>query len=161
MKPLLLGLILAGCAHAGFANLMVQSSFGTRESEWVYSVGGFRQSKSPHFYYEGGFVFQPAFGSSAALVLDGVKEEREYTHSFYGLYGGTHYNLWPILRPGVLFGTTLRKSVIFQSQDGTNFYFRRETDFAISPYFGLSAHVGICSLVLTNHGLGGGLNFPF
>jgi len=149
-------------AHAGIA-LGVQKAWNTKESNVVITGGYMLQSSRRDWeYYEGGVVVLP--GSRSGLLNSDVgKYSRQYQNSAYGVYGGYYVYLMSILRPGILVGTTIRDNVVYASDDAAlrGAWIEAYSDFRFDYYVAFSVQVGLFSFILSNYGIGGGLNYMF
>lgn len=143
---------------ATFINLELQRSWDTKDHDLIYSGGVCRMSQSKSYYYEGGLIGLPSFSSPTFVKTEIPRFEKTYTSSLFGFYAGYHLFLFPIFRPGLYVGTTLKKEDIFQSETSKGFALSSRTQFRIDPYFALSLHAGMLSLILSNYGIGGGIN---
>ncbi len=156
--PLLLLIpALASC----FVNGTVQYASKTKDKRFVYALSVFKQTNATWYYYEGGVVFMPNFnGQKSALLMQGEREKR-FHGDFYGAFVGYHLSLFPIFRPGVVMGSLLKRDEVYWKYESAPYRYKEDTEYHFSPYFGLSIHAGILSLLWTNTGLGAGLNVLF
>ena len=67
----------------------------------------------------------------------------------------------PIFRPGIMLGTTLRDNAIYHSADNDAYYLHSYSEFRFDYYAAFSIQAGIFSFVISNYGIGGGLNYMF
>lgn len=146
---------------ATLLNLEVQRSWDTQDHAFIYSAGVCRMSQTKSYYYEGGLIGLPSFSSPTFVKPESPRFEKAYTNTLFGFYAGYHLFLFPIFRPGLYVGTTLKKEDIYQSETGKDFALSLRTQFRIDPYFALSLHAGMLSLILSNYGIGGGINVAF
>ena len=82
------------------------------------------------------------------------------THSFFGLYAGTHVALSPAFRPGILAWFSFKREEIFAVYDGQRHRISY-SPYGVNPYIGIAIHVFVLSFIVTNEGIGGGINFSF
>jgi len=156
---LFLFLMLFSPGEAGIS-ACVQRAWSTRSNALIYSAGIMRPSGKSFQYYEGGILALPASRSSAAMN-DTARYAREYLHSAYGLYGGYFVNLAPVFRPGMIFGTMIRDDAIYKSHDDRGFFLNSYSDFRLDYYAAFSIQAGMFSFIISNYGIGGGLNYLF
>ena len=154
-------LIISGTysfSKATLLNFEIQRSWNAKDHDLVYSLGACRMSQNGSYYLEGGFVLMPSFSSQTVHPVQNFTEEIKYTKSAYGFYAGYHLNLFPIFRPGIVVGSSLKNENIYRKSVSTDLTLADEKEAVISPYFGLSIHSGIFSFVYSNYGIGGGIN---
>ncbi len=144
---------------AALLNFTMQYSFANKDHSPVYSLGACRMSSSGTYYLEGGFVGLPSFSNPTTHVVPNFTDEKKYTESLYGFYAGYHLYLFPIFRPGVLLGSSLKNENIYRKSATSEMILAEHKEAEISPYFGLSIQAGIFSFVYSNYGIGGGFNF--
>jgi hypothetical protein len=156
-------LILLCSSVSLFANITatVQKPWNSATSNFVYTVGFLKHSTIDWQYYEIGVVLMPNIESEGSSLIEGPKFQKKYDHSFYGAYGGYYITLFPIFRPGFLFGTIMKKNEIYSSIDGINYHITSYSDFNLDYYAAFSIQSGIFSFVLSNKGIGGGINVQF
>ena len=147
-------------AFGGGISLSIQKAWNTESDAYVYSAGYMRRSTRPFQYYEGGVVILPA-SRSGTLINEPGKYSKHYQNSAFGLYGGYHVYLMPIFRPGIMLGTTLRDNAIYHSADNDTYYLHSYSEFRFDYYAAFSIQAGIFSFVISNYGIGGGLNYMF
>lgn len=82
-------------------------------------------------------------------------------YSLYGVYTGYYLYVYPIFRPGLLLGTALKKDEIYKSIDGINYKLEKYDTYKIDYYAGLTIQSGILTFLLSNFGIGGGINIQF
>lgn len=161
VKALALLLACVGLAQASLLNGMAQRTWDASGHPVAYSLGLGVRSKYPWLYYEGGLLFKP--GREAVRsehVLDFQFEERR-PRTILGTYAGFHVPIFPIFRPGIYLGTLLVRDEIRRGTDGASFTRSGYAPFEFRPYFGLSVQAGILSFVISNIGMGGGINVAF
>lgn len=161
MKPFWAVLVAFKFSGATLLNVEVQRSWDSKNHDLIYSVGMCRMSQSKAYYYEGGLIGLPAFSSPTFVKTESPNFEKTYTNTLFGFYAGYHLFLFPIFRPGLYVGTTLKKEDIYQSKTGEDFALSSRSSFRIDPYFAMSLHAGMLSLILSNYGIGGGINVAF
>jgi len=154
-------LLIPMLGHALYTNLNIQSCRDCFNDNYSYNIGIMKMSKGGFYYWETGLLGMFGKTSSTPSKSQSYSFEKEYTNSAYGPYGGIHLSLYPILRPGIVFGSLLADKRIYVSTDNQNYSFSRISDYSLIPYFGFSLHMGILSFVLSNIGIGFGLNFNF
>ncbi len=76
--------------------------------------------------------------------------------SYYGLFTGYYYGFHPLFRPGIHIGSGFKREKEY-TRHGLNGY----TDFRLCPYYGIGLQSGIISLIISNEGIGGGINIVF
>ena len=77
--------------------------------------------------------------------------------SYYGLYTGYYLSLHGLLRPGIHIGAGFRrdkKYCIINGNEIENGY----SKFKLSPYYGVGIQTGMFSFIISNQGIGGGVN---
>ncbi len=113
----------------------------------------------PPLYFTSGVVVRPGQELGIEANTPHTSEIRK-THSFFGLYAGTHVALSPAFRPGILAGFSFKREEVFAVYDGQ----RKRISYSpygINPYIGLVVHAFVLSFIVTNEGIGGGINFSF
>jgi hypothetical protein len=151
---------LAGVVSAeSGVSVGVQRAWSTVDDRYVITCGYMLKTKNRDFeYYEGGVVALPA-GRSGVTVNDFGMYSRRYQNSAYGFYGGYFLYLMPVLRPGILFGTTVRDDVTYASRDGHDYYRYSYSNFRLDYYVALSVQIGFFSVTASNYGIGCGINY--
>jgi len=160
-----LSLFVVAFAYSSYAgiSLGVQKAWNTKDNDVVLTGGYMLQSSRRSWeYYEGGVVVLPG-SRSGVLNRDVGKYSRQYRNSAYGVYGGYYVYLMSIFRPGILVGTTIRDNVVYSSNDAAlrGAWIETYSDFNVDYYVAFSVQVGIFSFILSNYGIGGGLNYMF
>jgi hypothetical protein len=159
MKILLLTtlLFLLTDCYSAMVNGTIQISNKTKSKKLLYSVGALRKLGSGIHYGEGGLLFLPNFKDRTKSNITSYDEQKDYVHSLYGAYAGYHLAVFPILRPGIVAGSVLRKDEIFRRRAWEEFSFTGNSDYTFAPYFGLSLQAGVFTFLWTNFGIGGGI----
>lgn len=139
----------------------VQKAWNTHSPEPIFSISILKHSKVDWQYYEFGGVFMIPFHSGPNSVMDSVKYQKEYDRSFYGLYGGYFVTVAPILRPGVLLGTLLTSKETYSSRNGTSYSHTSNSSLQMDYYAAFEIQSGIFTFIVSNKGIGGGLNVQF
>jgi hypothetical protein len=139
----------------------VQMPWYSNSTSLIYSAGFLRHSKWQGQYYEIGLSIMPHFSSEPLNTIDDTKYRKEYAKSIYGAYGGYYLALYPILRPGLIFGSVLRKNEIYSSTDDVTYKLSDYSKTFIDYYAAFEIQSGIFSFIVSNFGIGGGLNVQF
>lgn len=139
-------------------NINIQNPHSGKSSPLLYSAGIFSNPKKTN-YYEAGIIAQPNFSDYTYTAIDERFYSREYDHSLFGLYGGYHLIIFPIFRPGIVGGMVMKKDRLYYSETQESFTHSEDSEYNFSSYLGLSIHMGIFTFLITNVGIGGGLNF--
>lgn len=137
----------------------IQKPFNAAGNWPAINVSLISTAPKPPFYFTSGVVLRPGQKLQTEENIDHTSEIRK-THSFFGLYAGTHIALSPAFRPGIKCGFSFKREEIFAVYDGIEQRIRY-SPYEINPYIGLSIHLFVFSFILTNEGVGGGLNFSF
>jgi hypothetical protein len=159
---LLFIIIIPGIANAFGINATIQKPWKSSEKTPVISTGILINSKRVWWqYYEVGFVMLPGVRKNKEIQMQQSIYQESYLHSLYGLYTGYYIIISPLLRPGVLLGSAMKREEIYQSQDDEEFLYSYYSDYSFDYYLGFSIQVGMFSFVLSNYSIGGGINLSF
>jgi hypothetical protein len=163
MKQLLIVLCLVSSAYTGvFLNSFVQKGFNTHGKTLSYSIGYcFKTNKTPFSYYEAGITILPSINDRLLVKTEKSIFSKSYTKSFYGTYGAGYFFLLPIFRPGIIFGGGVVQKELWRGSSKNDLQPSEISDSEFMPYYGLSAHIGMLSVVYTNLGFGIGVNIQF
>jgi len=139
----------------------LQKAWNAGQDGYLMTAGYMLRSEKRDFeYYEGGIVVLPG-NRTAVTVNDPGIYSKQHRNSAYGFYGGYFYYLAPIFRPGILIGTTVTDNVTYGSADGDRYYLYSYSDFRMDYYVAFSVQMGMFSVIVSNYGVGGGLNYMF
>jgi hypothetical protein len=140
-------------------DLDIQRAYNATGHWPVLSAAIIKTMDKPPFYFSTGVVVRPGDPLGPTTIIDHSEEVRK-TNSFFGIFAGSYVGLTPALRPGVVAGVTFKRDEVFaivNDEKILNSY----TPYNINPYIGLSLHFFILSFLLTNEGIGGGINISF
>jgi hypothetical protein len=163
IRSFIVVLIIVSNTFAGvFLNSFIQKSFNTHGKAFNYSFGYcFKPDRSPYSYYEIGLIGMPSFDNRLLINNEQTIFKKTYTKSFYGTYGAGYFFLFPIFRPGIILGGGIAQKEIWKGSSRTDLKPSEIIDNAFVPYYGLSAHIGMLSVVFSNLGYGLGINIQF
>ena len=145
-------------ASFGF-DVDIQRPFDATGKWPAISAAIIKTMDKPPFYFSTGLILRPGDPLGPITIIDHTEEIRK-THSFFGLFAGSYVGLTPALRPGVVAGFTFKREEIYAVVNGLDVR-NSYTPYNINPYIGLSVHFFILSILLTNEGIGGGINLSF
>jgi len=119
-----------------------------------------RIGESRH-YIQAGLNFMPS-KTENQLILESKNEHKFTFDSYYGLYTGYYCALIPIFRPGLHIGVGYKREARFsKTESETEFVENGYSDWKITPYIGGGLQFGIFSFIVSNEGIGGGINVFF
>lgn len=148
---------IAFSSKAAAIDLTLQAPWRTKSFYPLLSVGVlFKSEKLPITYYKFGITAIPRFSYKTNSQNTQVSSH-ENLFSLYGLYGGYYLSLIPIFRPGIILGTVLSQNAHYSGGSSTPYEIH---SLKLDYYAGLSVHVFCLTFIVTNCGIGGGLNFP-
>lgn len=151
----LLFLLLPASTYCADLNLTVQAPWQTQSFYPLVSLGLLMRSERNQFtYFEVGLSSLPRFTySTTKKNVSFTSDERLY--SLYGIYGGYYFLLMPIFRPGIIAGTVLNQKAFYSGSSDKPFEIKPPT---LNYYAGISVHVFLLTFIVTNQGIGGGIN---
>jgi hypothetical protein len=80
--------------------------------------------------------------------------------SYYGVYTGYYYAFSALLRIGVHIGAGSKRFREYVNQS-SYIRFNGYSDYKTVPYYGLGIQSGMFSFIVSNEGIGGGVNVSF
>ena len=123
------------------------------------NVSILKNASKPPLYFSSGITLRPGI-SIGIESNEQFSEQLRKTHSFFGLVAGTYIGFSPAVRPGMVAGVSFRREEIF-GVSGNQRIRTGYTPYKISPLFGISLQCFILSFLITNEGIGGGVNYSF
>ena len=151
-------LFLSGCMLPSYAQFDVTFQRNW-ESHMIVSLSYIRSKPNDIRYSEYGIDIMP-YREREFLTLSNVLNRKERIYSLYGCHYGYYIFIGPLLRPGVHIGTALqKKQYSVQIIENGPWHNGGYSDFKIVPYFAFSVHCGFVSFVISNIGIGAGINF--
>ncbi len=129
------------------------------ENKFIISCG-YNKYLNNRNYLEFGFNILPAKTHKLIEKQEFLYEKQEL-NSLYGVYSGYYIVLAPIIRPGIVIGTNFIRKLVYRGLTINNLNKSSYTNYKISPYFGFTTQLGIFTFIVTNIGVGGGINFNF
>lgn len=137
-------------------NITVQSAWNTNSYRMIYSVGAlFKSNKLPYTYYEFGITSLPQLYKTTSQKP--LLPTNEILFTLYGIYAGYYIALLPIFRPGVVIGSVLEQNALYSGNSSRPYKINK---LGINYYAGISIHALLFTFLITNKGIGGGLNIP-
>jgi|GEM_PF-6036237 hypothetical protein len=155
-------LVLAFCTALSASyglDVDFQKAYNATGSWPVISAALIKTMDKPPFYFSTGVVIRPGDPLGPTTIIDHTEEIRK-TNSFFGIFAGSYVALTPAFRPGVVAGFTFKREEVFAIINGEQIL-NSYTPYNINPYIGFSLHFFILSFLVTNEGIGGGVNISF
>lgn len=156
---IMLFLVLPCVAGKIGIDVTVQKPFSASGSWPVVNVSFLKNASNPPLYFSSGITLRPGI-STGFESNEEFSEQLRKTHSFYGIFAGTHVGFSPAVRPGIVAGVSFKREEIF-GVSGNQQIRTGYTPFKICPLFGISLQFFILSFLITNEGIGGGVNYSF
>ncbi|MBN2436252.1 MAG: hypothetical protein JXK07_13385 [Spirochaetes bacterium] len=156
-------LLLTVLASISFASIGVdanlQKPFNATGNCPIISLSILKTARKPPLYFSSGIAFRPGQTLSTVTEFDGCESIKK-THSFFGLFAGTHIAFSPAIRPSIVAGFSFKREEVVGISEGKQVRIDY-TPYRINPYFGIELHCFILSFLVTNEGFGGGVNCTF
>lgn len=149
--------VFSGYSSVGF-DLTVQKPFDAVGNWPILTMSFVKTSVKPPLYFSSGITMRPGTSVERQSTLENPGY-REKTYCFYGAFAGTHVALSPAFRPGLLAGFSFKREAKISPVDSNRGV--EYSSFFLNPYVGFTVHFMVLSFVVTNEGVGGGVNLSF
>lgn len=147
-------IISISCSLFANINLTVQNKW---DEKVLISANYIKNVKESKHYIEVGFNFIPSKTENYSII-EGISHNKYEFDSYYGMATGYYYGVSRRIRPGLHFGVGYERFKKYSSING-EYQENGYKDWKVTPYFGFGLQIGIASFIITNEGIGGGLNF--
>lgn len=133
----------------------------TIQNKWdnkvLFSASYIKCIKDSRHYIEAGFNFTPSKTMSTTNITGTYETTYEFD-SYYGMSTGYYFGLLQWLRPGVHFGVGYERFKKYSNINGVK-KMNGYKDWKASPYLAIGLQIGIATFIVSNEGIGGGINF--